>query len=68
MSDKNDKSESSFDAAHQTAEPTKKQYTKPQIFSEELMTFGAVCNGNPGGGRKAATGAPAFCNASKIKS
>lgn len=46
----------------------KKPYEKPEIESEELLTFGALCNGAAGGGRKASTGGPSFCNAKKLTS
>ncbi len=46
----------------------KKKYISPKIMSEELMAFGALCNGSTGGGRKASTGAPNFCNTSKLLS
>lgn len=46
----------------------KKPYEKPEIESEELLTFGALCNGATSGGRKASTGGPNFCNAKKLTS
>ncbi|MBT3583362.1 MAG: hypothetical protein HN509_00535 [Halobacteriovoraceae bacterium] len=46
----------------------KKVYQKPTIETESLMVFGAVCNGNAKGGRKASTGAPQFCNGNKLNS
>lgn len=46
----------------------KKKYEKPEIKSESLMAFGAVCNGMANGGRKATAGAPDFCNASRLLS
>ena len=46
----------------------KKKYKKPGLRTENLMTFGALCNGSTNGGRKASTGAPDFCNASKLLS
>ncbi len=46
----------------------KKAYEKPEIESEELLTFGALCNGAASGGRKASTGGPNFCNAKKLTS
>ena len=48
--------------------PKKRPYVKPEIETEELLTFGALCNGTSGGGRKAATGAPNFCNSKKLTS
>jgi len=47
---------------------SKKPYIKPELISEKLMTFGAVCNGSSTGGRKAATGAPNFCRANRLSS
>ena len=46
----------------------KKKYQKPKMKSESLMGFGALCNGLAIGGRKATTGAPDFCQASKLLS
>jgi hypothetical protein len=46
----------------------KKKYQKPAKLSESLMTFGALCNGTTNGSRKQTTGAPDFCNASKLLS
>lgn len=46
----------------------KKKYVKPEIRSEKLMTFGAICNGSPGGGRKSTAGSPDFCAASRLMS
>lgn len=46
----------------------KKTYKKPNIRSEKMMAFGALCNGMGGGGRKASSGAPDFCQASKLLS
>ncbi len=46
----------------------KRAYTKPQIQTEELITFGAACNGMAVGGRKASTGAPNFCQANRLLS
>ncbi|OUR96696.1 hypothetical protein A9Q84_10155 [Halobacteriovorax marinus] len=50
------------------AESTKKKYVKPEILTEDLNVFGAACNGTTSGGRKSATAAPNFCNASKLNS
>jgi hypothetical protein len=47
---------------------TKIPYQAPQIKSEKLLGFGAVCNGTTNGGRKDTTGAPNFCNASRLMS
>lgn len=46
----------------------KKKYIKPEIKSENLMSFGAVCNGMQTGGRKSSAGPPDFCSASKLLS
>lgn len=46
----------------------KKKYEKPKMTREKLMAFGALCNGAATGGRKASTGAPDFCVASKLLS
>ena len=46
----------------------KKPYVKPKTKTEELVAFGALCNGTTNLGRKETTGAPQFCQASKIKS
>ena len=43
----------------------KKKYIKPEITSEDLISFGAVCNGTSTGGRKAST---VSCNRRKINS
>jgi len=40
----------------------KREYIKPEIISEELVTFGALCNGTDGDGRKITTEAPYNCN------
>lgn len=50
------------------SKPKKRAYEKPEIESEDLLTFGALCNGVASGGRKASTGAPNFCNAKKLTS
>ena len=48
----------------------KKKYKSPTIESENLNTYGALCNGTTTGGRKVtASPVPApFCNASKLNS
>ena len=47
----------------------KKPYEKPEIKSEDLMTFGAICNGKALGGRKeVANVPPAMCRPRKLKS
>lgn len=56
-----------------TVQPTKKKaakskYRKPTIRSESLTAVAAVCNGIAGAGRKAGTGSPGFCSATKLKS
>jgi len=46
-------------------------YEKPEIESEDLTSFGAVCNGTSGpaaGRRKSSTGRPERCKASRINS
>jgi len=47
---------------------SKKVYSPPEIITEELMSFGALCNGTASGGRKEAIGAPSFCNSNKLNS
>lgn len=49
-------------------ESKKKQYISPEMTSEDLMAFGALCNGTIIGGRKSAAGAPNFCNAGRLLS
>jgi hypothetical protein len=46
----------------------KKSYIKPIINSEELIGFGALCNGAASGGRKSSAGAPDFCRAGRLLS
>jgi|GEM_PF-1646365 len=46
----------------------KRKYQSPKIVSEDLLAFGALCNGMTGGGRKASTGSPNFCNSGKLLS
>ena len=55
------------DPVHRQSKP-KKKYKKPSVRSEEIMTFGALCNGTMSGQRKASTGAPDFCNNMKLLS
>jgi hypothetical protein len=43
----------------------KKRYIKPEIISEDLVAFGALCNGTSNGGRKAST---ISCNKRKLNS
>jgi hypothetical protein len=47
---------------------SKKKYQKPSLRTENLMTFGALCNGTTSGQRKQSTGAPNFCNSTKLLS
>ncbi len=46
----------------------KKEYTKPSIVSDELVSFGALCNGSNNGGRKASTVGVDPCNSRKLNS
>lgn len=46
----------------------KKAYIKPQIQSEKLNSYGALCNGTTTGGRKATVTATAFCNSTRLNS
>ena len=46
----------------------KRAYVKPQIQSEKLNSYGAICNGTTVGGRKASSSGPAFCNSAKLSS
>ena len=46
----------------------KSKYEKPVKKTEPLTAVAAVCNGISGGGRKASTGSPGFCSATKLKS
>jgi hypothetical protein len=46
----------------------KRTYVKPQLQSEKLNSFGAVCNGTTVGGRKASSSGPAFCNSARLLS
>lgn len=46
----------------------KRTYVKPQIQSEKLNSYGAVCNGTTIGGKKASTAGPAFCNSGRLNS
>ena len=60
-----------FDQANESIESEnneKKQYIKPEIKTEELMAFGAICNGTSTGGRKQTIGAPQFCNSARLSS
>jgi hypothetical protein len=44
------------------------RYEKPAMRSESLTAVAAVCNGTTTASRKASTGAPSFCNSSRLKS
>lgn len=44
------------------------KYETPEVVTEDLMTFGALCNGSKNGGRKSTTAAPNFCNANRLLS
>jgi hypothetical protein len=55
-------------ASHENQINSESDYVAPDFISEELMAFGALCNGTRSGGRKTAVGAPNFCNANKINS
>lgn len=46
----------------------KRTYLKPEIQSEKLNSYGAICNGTSTGGRKATIAGPAFCNAGRLNS
>lgn len=50
----------------ESVESKKKTFTPPEIHSESLLAFGAVCNGSTNGSRKDSTAAPASCNASRL--
>lgn len=52
----------------ETNDKEKKPYKKPELVSEKLNVYGATCNGTTSGGRKASTGAPAFCNNKRLNS
>lgn len=62
-----DKNETEL-SPEELAEQKKRPYSKPEIQSESLMAFGALCNGTAGSGRKATTGAPNFCSSTKLLS
>ena len=48
----------------------KSRYEKPSIETEDLNTYGALCNGTSTGGRKVTTTPtpPPICNASRLNS
>lgn len=46
----------------------RRKYQKPQIQSEKLNSYGAICNGTSTGGRKATVAGPSFCNAGRLNS
>jgi hypothetical protein len=54
----------------QSANGDKKTYETPCITTEDLLTFGAVCNGTTQGSRKETTSPspPPACNAARLKS
>lgn len=52
----------------ESEKPKKLSYHRPEIKTEPLTTVAALCNGVVGGGRKASTGAPDFCQTAKLKS
>ena len=53
---------------NKTKNAKKRVYKKPQIQSEKLNSYGAVCNGTTTSGRKASATSPAFCNAGRLNS
>lgn len=53
---------------NKTKNTKKRVYKKPQIQSEKLNSYGAICNGTTVGGRKASAVPPALCNASRLNS
>ena len=46
----------------------RKPYKKPKIKSEDLIAFGALCNGSDLDGRKASSFVPDFCDGAKLLS
>jgi hypothetical protein len=46
----------------------KKPYTKPELKTETLTIYGAVCNGTTNGYRKSSAGSPNFCNTNRLNS
>lgn len=56
------------DSEKKAEKPSKKKYAKPTLRSESLTAVAAQCNGTTTGNRKASTGMPANCNASRLKS
>lgn len=46
----------------------RKPYQSPEITTETIETFGAVCNGTTAGQRKDDTGAPFFCRSNRLNS
>ena len=63
MSEQNTKKEQA-----QETQEEKREYTKPEILEEDLIAFGGACEGTPGGGFKASSGAPHYCNPAKLLS
>ena len=51
---------------HKSENQSETKYEKPEIVSEPILAFGAVCNGTPKGGRKQTTSAPDNCNSTKL--
>ena len=49
----------------QVEKKVRKHYIRPEVESEDLMVFAAVCNGTVSGGRKSNA---ADCNSRKINS
>jgi hypothetical protein len=68
MNDEKDKNERTAIEKDREEKSGKRPYVRPSIVTESLMAFGAVCNGTQTGGRKDATGAPKFCNSSRLMS
>ncbi|MEK6704789.1 MAG: hypothetical protein AABZ06_03290 [Bdellovibrionota bacterium] len=46
----------------------KTKYEKPARRTEKLTAIAALCDGAPGGGKKADTGSPDFCNTEMLNS
>jgi hypothetical protein len=46
----------------------KKKYIKPEVQTETLTIYGAVCDGTTVGSRKASVGGPSFCNSARLNS
>ncbi len=65
---KNQNEKITIDSIAPDHEKIERDYLAPEIKTEKLLGFGAVCNGSTNGGRKDTTGAPNFCNASRLMS